>query len=126
MKKTLLSIVLICLVGCAEPERPQETKKNTISLPSENTDVRIMQARNYVVEYDDRMDRAMKIIDKCSDQNFLSGDDAIQNCKRMAYNATGFEYGAYSCFSCVEITPSIIEEYNEMRKRAALPLSTEM
>lgn len=125
MKKTFLAVILgTVLVGCC----PTPENTNTNSKPTEakeaDTDIRIMQARRYVADYDERMEKANTLIERCRGNS--TNVDVVRQCTTNAYSTVGFDYGAYSCFSCVEIRPNIVEEYKKMKDRSLLPLTTEV
>lgn len=105
----ILSICAISMLGCVRKDEVIDINKVT--------DVQIMQARSYIADYDQRMEKVYLMIKSCSE---IPDRDYYRDCRATAYDSVGLSYDIDK-----ELSGRIKDEVTEYRKIALIPLSTE-
>lgn len=78
----------------------------------------ILQARNYVADYEMRMAKVSEDIKLCL--NKFSDQSTYRDCRATVYDVYGFEYNGNR-----ELASSVTKEYAEKKSIAFYPLTTE-
>ena len=89
--------------------KPQEVIKD---------DFVILQARNYIADYEMRMAKVSDDMKLCL--NKLSDQTAYRDCRSTVYDTHGFKYNSNR-----ELSSNVTKEYAEKKSIAFYPLTTE-
>lgn len=140
MYKNALVVILIplMLMGCVRKDDYQQSTETTKeehqkvvndskeiinkALTVKNEDIEIMNARNYVADFDNRLDKAEKYIEKCMNQDNCIAN-ARETCTIIAYDMNKFYRNGEDPF---QLAFSEKEEYRKQYAIAQKLLSTEL
>lgn len=101
----LLSLSFLSLTGCV--------RKDAMTY----SDAEIMRARNYIANYEARMDKAQVRMEGCK-QTY--SQELYRDCRASVYDSLGISYDADK-----EVSYRLKDEIEEYRQIAIFPLSTE-
>lgn len=140
MYKNALVFILIplMLMGCVRKDDYHQSTETTKeehqkvvndskeiinkALTVKNEDIEIMNARNYVADFDNRLDKAEKYIEKCMNQDKCIAN-ARETCTIIAYDMNKFYLNGEDPF---QLAFSEKEEYRKQYAIAQKLLSTEL
>lgn len=107
MKIKLAAIALssLTLIGCAKE-------------PEIINDVDIIQARSYVIDFEQRMEKVKLMIVECENKIDI---DRYNSCKGTAYDTYAISFNQN-----FNIAAELKQEFNRMKQIAFLPLTTEL
>lgn len=107
MKIKLAAIALssLTLIGCTRE-------------PEIINDVDIIQARSYVIDFEQRMEKVKLMLIECENKIDI---DRYNSCKGTAYDTYAISFNAN-----YNIDAYLKQEFNTMKQKAFLPLTTEL
>lgn len=88
------------------------------------SDTQILEARNFVADFDDRMKKVTNQIERCAGNP--PKKDILTVCTRNAYDSQGWESGYYDSLSEITLNPKLKNEYSEYKNISMKVLSTEL
>ena len=108
MKIKLAAIILssLTIIGCVKREAPHIT------------DTDIIQARSYVIDFEQRMEKVQLMLVECEKKIDI---DRYKSCKGTAYDTYGISFN-----SNFNISADLKNKFNDMKQKAFLPLTTEL
>lgn len=119
----ILAAILIPAISTKnEREAKEENVKELSSGKVALTDSEILYSRKYVLDFDQRMERANEQIKNCVGP--VTDYKVLRSCTANAYNAQGWEDVDYGKGTVLKV--QIVEEYNEHKFASMQPLSTEL
>ena len=119
----ILAAILIPAISTKnEREAKEENVKELSSGKVALTDSEILYSRKYVLDFDQRMERANEQIKNCVGP--VTDYKVLRSCNANAYNAQGWEDVDYGKGTVLKV--QIVEEYNEHKFASMQPLSTEL
>lgn len=119
----ILATILIPAISTKnEREAKEENVKELSSGKVALTDSEILYSRKYVLDFDQRMERANEQIKNCVGP--VTDYKVLRSCTANAYNAQGWEDVDYGKGTVLKV--QIVEEYNEHKFASMRPLSTEL
>ena len=119
----ILAAILIPTISTKnEREAKEENVKELSSGKVALTDSEILYSRKYVLDFDQRMERANEQIKNCVGP--VTDYKVLRSCTANAYNAQGWEDVDYGKGTVLKV--QIVEEYNEHKFASMQPLSTEL
>lgn len=125
----VVAIIGICaaiLIPAISTKNEREAKEENVKELSSGkvalTDSEILYSRKYVLDFDQRMERANEQIKNCVGP--VTDYKVLRSCTANAYNAQGWEDVDYGKGTVLKV--QIVEEYNEHKFASMQPLSTEL
>lgn len=122
----IIGILAAILIPAISTKNEREAKEENIKELSSGkvalTDSEILYSRKYVLDFDQRMERANEQIKNCVGP--VTDYKVLRSCTANAYNAQGWEDVDYGKGTVLKV--QIVEEYNEHKFASMQPLSTEL
>lgn len=119
----ILAAILIPAISTnIDQEEKVEKLKELSSGKVALTDSEILYSRKYVLDFDQRMERANEQIKNCVGP--VTDYKVLRSCTANAYNAQGWEDVDYGKGTVLKV--QIVEEYNKHKFASMQPLSTEL
>lgn len=122
----IIGIFAAILIPAISTKNEREAKEENVKELSSGkvalTDSEILYSRKYVLDFDQRMERANEQIKNCVGP--VTDYKVLRSCTANAYNAQGWEDVDYGKGTVLKV--QIVEEYNEHKFASMQPLSTEL
>lgn len=122
----IIGILAAILIPAISTKNERESKEENVKELSSGkvalTDSEILYSRKYVLDFDQRMERANEQIKNCVGP--VTDYKVLRSCTANAYNAQGWEDVDYGKGTVLKV--QIVEEYNEHKFASMQPLSTEL